>query len=582
MLALFAAFLLAGAPAPDLLLENATIYAAADAKPAKASILLRGGEVAFVGDPAEAKARAKSARAIDLSGRFVFPGFADAHLHLLGLGKTTETAALRDAKSAADAASRMAAAAAKLPAGAWVEGRGWDQTRWDGREFPDARTLDAAVPERPAVARRVDGHAIWVNTAALSAAKVTAATKDPEGGRILRRPDGSPSGVLVDNAMALVVGAAPPETDADRERWLAAGAAACARAGLTEVQDASGYDAAGIAALERLAASGSLPIRVYATVSPAPDSLPKSLARGRRIGRGADFLTIRAIKAYADGALGSRGAALLADYSDEPGRRGLLVTPPERLAEVALAARRAGWQLWVHAIGDRGNRVALDAFEKAKDAVGAAPDGGDRPRIEHAQVVALEDFPRFARIPVIASIQPVHATSDMRWAEDRVGPERIRGAYAWRRFLDAGARLCGGSDAPVETESPIEGIYAAITRRDDAGNPPGGWRPGERLTRAEAVALYTSGAAFAAFEEGWRGRIAPGAAADLTVLSGDPMTAPEADVRAIPVSLTIVGGRIAYEVAPARRASRGRLAASVQVAGRRVAPERRASEAPSP
>ena len=543
---LLAALLLAGTPQPDLLLENGTVYASADARPAKASILLSGGRIVFVGDPAEAKARAKSARAVDLSGRFVFPGFADAHLHMLGLGKSTETAALRDATSAADAAARMAASAGKLPAGAWVEGRGWDQTRWPGREFPDARTLDSAVPGRPAIARRVDGHALWVNSLALAAAGIGAATRDPEGGRILRRPDGSPSGVLVDNAMALVDRAAPEATDADRERWLREGAAACARAGLTEIQDASGYDAAGIAALQRLASRGELPIRVYATVSPDPAALPKSLAGGRHVGGGDDFLTVRAIKAYADGALGSRGAALLADYSDEPGKRGLLVTPPERLAEIALAARRAGWQLWIHAIGDRGNRVALDAYEKAATALPAAPAGAERPRIEHAQVIAPEDFARFARLSVIASIQPVHATSDMRWAEDRIGPERIAGAYAWRRLLQAGVRLAGGSDAPVETESPLEGIYAAVTRRDRAGNPPGGWRPADRLTRPEAVALYTSGAAWAAFEETWRGRVTPGFAADLTVLSADPLSAPESEIASISVYMTIVGGRVSH------------------------------------
>jgi len=543
---LLAALLLAGTPQPDLLLENGTVYASADARPAKASILLSGGRIVFVGDPAEAKARAKSARAVDLSGRFVFPGFADAHLHMLGLGKSTETAALRDATSAADAAARMAASAGKLPAGAWVEGRGWDQTRWPGREFPDARTLDSAVPGRPAIARRVDGHALWVNSLALAAAGIGAATRDPEGGRILRRPDGSPSGVLVDNAMALVDRAAPEATDADRERWLREGAAACARAGLTEIQDASGYDAAGIAALQRLASRGELPIRVYATVSPDPAALPKSLAGGRHVGGGDDFLTVRAIKAYADGALGSRGAALLADYSDEPGKRGLLVTPPERLAEIALAARRAGWQLWIHAIGDRGNRVALDAYEKAATALPAAPAGAERPRIEHAQVIAPEDFARFARLSVIASIQPVHATSDMRWAEDRIGPERIAGAYAWRRLLQAGVRLAGGSDAPVETESPLEGVYAAVTRRDRAGNPPGGWRPADRLTRPEAVALYTSGAAWAAFEETWRGRVTPGFAADLTVLSADPLSAPESEIASISVYMTIVGGRVSH------------------------------------
>jgi hypothetical protein len=543
---LLAALLLAGTAPPDLLLENGTVYVSSDARPAKSSVLISGGRVAFVGDPAAARARAKSARTVDLSGKFVFAGFADAHLHTLGVGKATENANLRDAKSAEDAARRMAAAASKLPPGVWVEGRGWDQTRWQGREFPDARTLDAAVPDRPALARRVDGHAIWVNSAALRMAKMDSATKDPEGGRILRRKDGSPSGVLVDNAVALVVRAAPEPTAADLERWLTEGAEACARAGLTEVQDASGYEPASVAALERLAARGALPIRLYATVSPSPDTLPKSLAGGRKGGRPGDFLTIRAIKSYADGALGSRGAALLADYSDEPGKRGLLVTPPERLAEVATAARRAGWQSWIHAIGDRGNRIALDAYEKAAAAVPHSPEGGDRPRIEHAQVIAPDDFARFAKLSVIASIQPVHATSDMRWAEDRVGPERIKGAYAWRRLIDAGVKLAGGSDAPVETESPIEGFYAAVTREDSDGHPPGGWRPQERLTRPEALALYTSDAAWAAFEESWRGRIAPGMAGDLTVLSGDPMTAAESEIARIPVYMTIVGGKVAY------------------------------------
>jgi len=580
---LLAAFLLAGTEEPDLLLENGTVYVSPDAKPAKSSVLISAGRIAFVGDPAAARARAgapgKSAKTFDLAGKFIFAGFADSHLHTLNVGQATENANLRDAKSAEEAARRIAAAASKLPAGAWVEGRGWDQTRWPGREFPDARALDAAVPDRPALARRVDGHAIWVNSAALKAARVDASTKDPDGGRILRRQDGSPSGVLVDNAMALVGRAKPPPTAADVERWLTEGAEACARAGLTEVQDASGYEPASIAALERLAERSALPVRIYATVSPSPDTLPKALARGRRGGKPGDFLTVRAIKSYADGALGSRGAALLADYSDEPGKRGLLVTPPERLAEVATAARRAGWQSWIHAIGDRGNKVALDAYEKAAAAIPKSPEGGDRPRIEHAQVIAPDDFARFARLSVIASIQPVHATSDMRWAEDRVGPERIKGAYAWRRLIDAGVKLAGGSDAPVETESPVAGLYAAVTREDPEGHPPGGWRPQERLTRPEALALYTSDAAFAAFEESWRGRIAPGMAGDLTVLSGDPMTAAEPEIQEIPVYMTVVGGRVSYgppravaHVASSGRASKERRSGRFRLTGRRMSP----------
>jgi predicted amidohydrolase YtcJ len=540
--------LLAGTAAPatgaDLLLEGATVYASPAGAGRPASILVRDGKVVFVGDPAEARSRAASARRVDLTGRFLFAGWADAHGHLEGLGEALESADLRGSASASEAARRMMAKVAALPAGAWVFGRGWDQNLWSERRFPDARELDAAVPDRPASAGRVDGHAMWVNTKALEAAGITRETSDPAGGRILRRADGSPSGVLVDNAMDLVSKVLPTPSPADRERRLLAAMRACASAGLTEVQDASGYGPESLEVLEKLDARGGLPIRVYATVSPEEKNLRASFARGVRIARDAKHLTVRAIKAYADGALGSRGAALLADYSDEPGKRGLLVTPPERLDEVAREARRNGWQLWVHAIGDRGNRIALDAYRKAAQAVPDAPAGGNRPRIEHAQVIALSDILRFGREGVIASIQPTHATSDMPWAEQRVGPDRIRGAYAWRKLKNAGARLAGGSDFPVESEKPVEGFYAAVTRQDPSGKPEGGWRAEERLTRAEALALFTTDAAWAAFEEDRRGRIVPGADADFTVFPEDPMTVPAAKIRTLPVVATIVGGEI--------------------------------------
>jgi predicted amidohydrolase YtcJ len=541
----------AAPPEPGLLLEGATVYEAPDAKPRKASILVRDGRVVFVGDPAPARAQAGGARRLDLTGRFVFAGWSDAHGHLEGLGEALAIADLRGAPSAADAARRVAAKAAGLPAGAWAQGRAWDQNLWAGRQFPDARDLDAAVPDRPAVAERVDGHAVWVNTKALEAAGVGRETPDPPGGRILRRADGSPSGVFIDNAAELVVGRMPVPSAADRERRLLAAARACARVGLTQVQDASGYGPESLAALERLAARRELPIRVYATVSPEPAELAGAFRRGVRIGRGADFLTIRAIKAYADGALGSRGAALLADYADEPGKRGLLVMPPARLDAVALEARRNGWQLWIHAIGDRGNRIALDAFRRAALAAPDAPPGGGRPRIEHAQVVAVVDFPRFGAEAVIASLQPTHATSDMPWAEQRVGPERIRGAYAWRSLKKAGARLAGGSDFPVESENPLLGFYAAVTRQDPSGHPAGGWRPQEKLSREEALALFTTDAAYAAFEEDRRGRIAPGYEADLTILASDPMTVSEKEIPAVAAPFTIVGGKVVpAEAAP--------------------------------
>jgi len=289
-------------------------------------------------------------------------------------------------------------------------------------------------------------------------------------------------------------------------------------------------------------------------VSPEQPSLDAFFAKGIRVGAGSDLLTVRAIKAYADGALGSRGAALLADYSDEPGRRGLLVTAPERLDDVARQASEKGWQLWIHAIGDRGNRIALDAFRKAS----GIPAGGrgrpaTRPRVEHAQVIAPEDLPRFGREGVIASMQPTHATSDMTWAEARLGPERVRGAYAWRTLKNGGARLAGGSDFPVESENPLYGFYAAVTRQDFEGKPVGGWRASERLSRREALALFTSDAAWAAFEETWRGRIAPGYAADRTVFRSDPMTAPAKDIPRIATVMTVVDGRIVQPAAPERR-----------------------------
>jgi predicted amidohydrolase YtcJ len=530
----------------DLRIEGATVYEAPPWKPRSLSIVVRDGRVLFVGDPARARDIAPKASVLAFPDAFIFPGWADAHGHLASLGKALETADLVGAKDAADAGRRIAAVAERLPAGAWAEGRGWDQNRWPGGAYPDARDLDAAVSGRPAVARRIDGHAMWANGAALARAGIDAMTADPPGGRILRRADGTPAGVLVDNAMELVEKAMPPTTPADFERHILAASRACARLGLTEVQDASGYVPQDVASLERLAAAGSLPIRIYATVSPRREDLDVALARGIRVGTGHDFLTVRAIKAYADGALGSRGAALLADYSDEAGNRGLLLTPPERLAETAVRAGGKGWQLWIHAIGDRGNRAALDAFAAGEAATPGGPAGRNRPRIEHAQVIALSDVARFHRENVIASIQPTHATSDMGWAEKRVGPERIKGAYAWRTLVSAGVRLAGGSDFPVESENPLQGFHAAVTRQDADGKPPGGWRRDERLTRAEALSLFTTDAAYAAFEENRRGRIAAGFDADFTVFAADPMTAPDDKILSIRTLATIVAGTLVH------------------------------------
>ena len=528
-----------------LILEGAMVYVSAEAPPQKSDILVRDGKIAFVGDGARARRMAPGAARVDLTGSFVFPGWADAHGHLAGLGQALEVADLRGAANASEAARRIGAIAALLPAGNWAQGRGWDQNRWPGGSFPDARDLDAAVPDRPAVARRVDGHAVWVNSAALKAASIDAATPDPEGGRILRRPDGSPCGVLVDRAADLVQKVMPRASPADFERQILAASKACAKVGLTEVQDASHYGPDEIAALAKLADAGLLPIRIYATVSNDAKDLPGFFAKGPRIGRGSDFLTVRAIKALADGALGSRGAALLADYSDDPGNRGLLVTPPERLDELALQARKNGWQLWIHAIGDRGNRVALDAFAAAAAAQPDAPPGGKRPRIEHAQVVA-PDIPRFARDGVIASIQPTHATSDMPWAQQRVGPERIAGAYAWRRLKSTGARLAGRQRLSGGIREPSARVLcggdAAGPRRQAAGRLASA---GEAHAEGSARALHVGRRL-----GGFRGRPAgphrPGFEADLTVFARDPVVAAEREIPRVPVVLTLVGGKVAY------------------------------------
>ena len=371
---------------------------------------------------------------------------------------------------------------------------------------------------------------------------MTPATKDPDGGKIVRSPSGAPTGIFIDNAEALVVKAIGEPGPAARRRTLAVGMKAAAESGLTGVGDASGFGRSGLEVLRAMAREKALPIRIYATVGAETKDFASILSEGPVAdGR----LTVRAVKMYADGALGSRGAALLADYSDDPGNRGLLVTPPGKMDEIALACARAGWQLWTHAIGDRGNRLVLDAYEKA---FAAAKPKDPRFRIEHAQVVALDDIPRFAKLGVIASMQPTHATSDMGWAEARVGPERIRGAYAWRRFLAAGVRLAGGSDFPVERESPLLGIYAAVTRQDLEGKPPGGWYPDQRLTRREALRLFTEDAAYAEFAESRRGRIAAGFDADLTVLDRDIVSdaLPAAEIPKAKVLATVVGGEVVF------------------------------------
>jgi len=535
---IWATMIFAGPALAATILRNARVTVDG-AKPAvPLSVVVVGEKIAFVGDPAEAERRYPKASAIDLAGSVVYPGLSDAHGHLAGLGRSLESADLKGVTSAQACARRMKDR--PLPGDSWVEGDGWDQNLWTPKAFPDASTLDAAFPDRPAFAVRIDGHAVWVNTAALRAAGVTRATPDPPGGKILRRADGSPSGVFVDNAMDVVFRAMPAPTDEALRRAFRVALESCASVGLTAVGDASGYGEREIGVLRAMGASGELPIRVYATVGAGAPGWEAMLDRGR-IESG--MLTVRAVKVYADGALGSRGAELLADYSDDPGNRGLAVTPAARMAAIAERCFRAGFQLWIHAIGDRGNRDALDAIASAERAV---PSPDPRPRIEHAQVVAIEDRKRFRSLGVIASIQPSFTTSDMPWAEARLSAGRVGESYAWHSLQKAGARLAGGSDFPVESNDPRRGIYAAVTRQDARGNPPGGWRPEEDLSRGDAVSLYTGGAAYAMFQETRRGAVAAGMDADLTVFDRNLAECPPGEIPGARIVMTMAAGKIVF------------------------------------
>ncbi|MHB8078987.1 MAG: amidohydrolase [Candidatus Krumholzibacteriia bacterium] len=532
----------------DLVLVGGSVHTLQDPEPqpAPTAIGMRGDRIVFVGDDAGARllAARAGARVIELDGAVVVPGLCDAHAHLYGLGKALDTIDLTGALSAAAAAAQVAAAARGAPGDGWLEGWGWDQNRWPGREFPDRRPLDAVAPARPVILRRVDGHAAWVNGAALARAGITAATPDPAGGRIVRDATGGPTGILLDNAVELAAGAVPAPTPAARERRVRLAVAHCLERGLTGLHDA-GADAATVAVCTQLAAAGDLGLRLQVMLADDPATLEPWLARGPWASPDG-MLTVRAVKLYADGALGSRGALLLRDYADDPGNRGLAVTSAAQLEETARRAGRAGFQVCTHAIGDSANREVLDLYAKLAAELRLRDA---RWRIEHAQLLAPADIPRCGRLGVIASMQPVHCTSDLDWVAARVGEERAAGAYAWRALLDSGARLCFGTDAPVEAVDPLPGLYAARTRTHADGTPVGGWHPEQTVGPREALLLYTAGPAWAAFRERELGAVAPGYFADLTVLSGDPVAASPTELLHLRPLLTVVAGRVRWAAA---------------------------------
>jgi len=537
------------APPADLVLRGGRILTMDPEQPEATALAARGGVLVAVGGEADvADLIGPNTEVVELAGRTACPGFFDAHLHLPGLAQGARRVDLAGTRSETEVVARAAARAAETPPGGWILGRGWDQNDWELAEFPTHAALSAALPDRPAVLERIDGHAVLANAVAMQRAGISAGTPDPEGGRILRGADGAPTGVFLDNAAALVERVVPEFSREDLAAGLPSVIEDLHRRGITSVADA-GVSLEQAQLYAELARAGRFELRAHVMLSaddPAVFADAAGLPSADLTGQGR--VALRAVKAYADGALGSRGAALLAPYADDPDNSGLLLTPPEQLEALAEHCLRTGWQLATHAIGDFGNRVTLDAYAAALAAVPPLQRAVPEPRfrIEHAQVLAQQDVPRFAQLGVIASMQALHQTSDMPWAEARLGPVRVAGAYAWRALLDTGARLCGGSDAPVETPDPLLGFRANVTRADARGQPPGGWHPEQRLSRAEALASITSWAAYACFAEERVGALRPGLAADTVVLSDDPLLVPDERLADLRVELTVFDGRVVY------------------------------------
>jgi predicted amidohydrolase YtcJ len=526
------------------LLVIGRIYTMDPANPVARGAVIRLGRFAWVGDPDECAARASAdATRLHLGQGSAVPGLADSHGHVLWYGRSKLEVNCEGLASEAECAERVAARARLIPPGQWILGRGWDHNRWPGASFPTEGGLSRVARSHPVALWRVDGHALWVNAQALALAGIGASTPDPPGGRIVCYPDGRPSGVLVDRAVDLVVRKIPPLAPAEIEMALEVALQDLARAGLTAVHDA-GVSPEGLEAYRGLALEDRLPLRVYAMIDgQAPrETLEQQLAHWKsapEVGR----LTVRAVKLFADGALGSRGAMLREPYSDDPANTGLFLMAPDELRERIGMVARAGFQPAVHAIGDRAVGEVLEAFA----AVGGELDLASlRPRIEHLQTLVDHDLPLLAKVRPVASMQPIHAVSDALWAEERLGhgTPRQKGAYAWRRVLDRGAPLAFGSDFPVESFDPRLGLHAAELRLPRGASAP--WMPEQCLSRTEALRAYTEGAATAALADGRRGRVKVGYDADLTVFDEDILAITARELPRLEVTHTVVSGTIEY------------------------------------
>jgi predicted amidohydrolase YtcJ len=517
----------------DLLVTNATVYTVDSTFSKAQAFAVRDGRFVAVGTTADLQGRYQAAQTVDAQGQFIYPGFYDAHCHFYRYALGLRSANLVGATSWAETVGRLTQHRQQQPTAAWLTGRGWDQNDWPGRRFPTKDTLDVLFPNVPVLIARVDGHAAVANQKALDLAGVTAATPI-SGGVIGRDAKGKLTGLLVDNAVKLVAAKIPEPSPAEANAALLQGQQNCLAVGLTSLADA-GLDKQDIDQMAALQQAGKMHLRLYAMLNPTPENKAYYLPKGPHF---SDNLTISSFKVYADGALGSRGASLLAPYTDRPAEKGFLLQHPEYYRNLAKELAATKFQMNTHAIGDSSNRLLLDIYGAA---LKGQPDR--RWRIEHAQVVSRSDVPKFGQYHIVPSVQPTHATSDMYWAGERLGPVRLKYAYAYQDLLKQYGQVALGSDFPVEDINPLYGFHAAVARQDAKNYPAGGFQMENALSRPDALRGMTTWAAHAAFEEKRKGQIKPGMLADFVVMKTDLLTAPNEQLRKAPVQQTWIGGK---------------------------------------
>ena len=534
----------------DIVFKNGNVYTANDKSSKAQAIAVKADKIVFVGtnDAAQKFIGAKT-RVVDLKGSTVLPGFTDSHQHLSGVGQREMTLNLEGTISLEDFLAKVKARVDQAKPGEWVTGRGWIETHWAPPVFPTRWDLDKVSPNNPVILGRADGHGAVANSAALKLAGVDKNTPNPFGGEISKdKQSGEPNGMLLDSAQGIVRRRVPPETRADAERAVELGVKRDIELGWTQIQDAGGSFSE-VDIFKKLYTAGTIKLRIYKAVyGPGPNAT-RLINEGPTIGAFGNRLTVRTIKVVSDGALGSRGAALLGPYSDDPATSGFLTVKAEDLRPMLIDALRKGIQVETHAIGDRANRFILDEYETALKAVPPSERkvADPRWRVEHAQIVNPADIPRFAKLGIIPSMQPSHAIGDLFFAPSRLGIERLAGSYAWESFIKSGVVVPGGSDAPVERGEPMIEFYAAVARKDQKGFSAEGWHPEEAVTREQALKMFTIWPAYAAFEEKLRGTIEVGKLADLTILSADIMTIPALEILKTRCVMTVINGEIVYE-----------------------------------